>query len=88
MNVWSASHSTCITLGENAEYQLNRGLDGPEIGPGSPEEVKNLFILPGTLPELLIHLSSPQTANHTKCTITATLLQSVLFCSHFSLRKK
>jgi len=29
--VWSASHSTCITVGENAEYHLNRGLDGPQI---------------------------------------------------------
>jgi len=46
--VWSASHSTCITLGENAEYQLNRRLDGPEIWPGSPEEVKNFLTLPGT----------------------------------------
>ena len=29
--VWSASHSTCITPGENADYQLNRRVDGPEI---------------------------------------------------------
>jgi len=29
--VRSASHSTCISLWENAEYQLNRRLDGPEI---------------------------------------------------------
>ena len=45
--VWSASHSTCITLGENAECQLNRRVDGPEICPGSPEEMKNLLTLPG-----------------------------------------
>ena len=31
--VWSVSHSTCFTLWENAEYQLNRRLDGPEIWP-------------------------------------------------------
>ena len=46
--VWSASHYTCIALGEITEYQLNRVLDGLEIGPGSPEEVKNLLTLPGT----------------------------------------
>jgi len=46
--VWSASHSTCITLRENAKFQLNRRLDGPEIWPGSPEEVKNILTLPGT----------------------------------------
>jgi len=31
--VWSALHSTCINLRENAEYQLNRTLDGPDIWP-------------------------------------------------------
>jgi len=29
--VWSASHYTCFTLGENAEYQLNTRLDGPDL---------------------------------------------------------
>ena len=76
--VWLASHYTCIALGENAEYQLNRRLDEPEIRPGSPKEVKNLLTLPGTYPQLFIHLSRPQPANHTNCTITATLLKSVL----------
>ena len=63
-------------------------------------EVKNLLNLPGTLLQLLIHLFRPHTANHTNCTITATLLQSVLSwiyvifvksyfsSSHFSFGKK
>jgi hypothetical protein len=46
--VRTASHYTCFTLGENAEYQLNRRLDGAEICPGSSLEVKNLLTLPGT----------------------------------------
>ena len=46
--VWSASHYTCTTLGKNAEYQLNRRLDRPEIWPGRPDVVKNLLTLPGT----------------------------------------
>jgi len=46
--VWLASHSTCITLGENADCQLNRRLDGPDIWPGNPDEEKNILILPGT----------------------------------------
>jgi len=56
--VWSASQSTCIILGENAECQLNRRLDGPEIWPGSPEEVKNLLTLPGK-PNLIYSLIYP-----------------------------
>jgi hypothetical protein len=47
MTVWTASHYTYFTLGENAEYQLNRRLDGPEVWPGSSVEVKNLLNLPG-----------------------------------------
>jgi len=31
-----------------------------------------------TYPQLLSHLSRPQPTNHTNCTITAPLLQSVL----------
>ena len=46
--LWSASHSTCITLWENAKCQLNRRLEWPDIWPGSPEEVKNILTLPGT----------------------------------------
>jgi len=46
--VWSASHYTCFTLGENAEYQLNRRLDGPEIWPEARKNGKNLLTLPGT----------------------------------------
>jgi len=38
--VWSASHSTCISLWENAEYQLNWGLDWPDILPESMKKWK------------------------------------------------
>ena len=32
--------------GKCPDYQLNRRLDGPEIWPGSPVEVKNFLTLP------------------------------------------
>jgi len=49
MHVCGQSHTPpALPLGKMPEYQLNRRLDGPEIWPGRPVEVKNLLTLPGT----------------------------------------
>ena len=57
--------------------------------PWSPEEVKNFLNLTGTLPQFLIHLSWPQTAKHTSCTLTATLLVSAYAeCMCYSCKRR
>ena len=43
--VVSLTHHLLYPWGKCPEYQLNRRLDGPEICPGSPKEVKNLLTL-------------------------------------------
>ena len=67
--VRSASKYTCFTFGENA---LSTNWTGGRMG------LMNILTLPETLPQLLIHPCRPQPANHTNCTITVTLIQSVL----------
>jgi hypothetical protein len=38
--VWSASHYTSFTLSENALYQLNSRMEGPEIWPEAQKKWK------------------------------------------------
>ena len=73
--VWWPPTTFLYLWGKCPEYQLNRRLDWP---------VENLLTLPGTLPQLLIHLSRPQPAKHNYYTIAAPLLQSVLSWIHVS----
>jgi len=99
--LWSASHSTCITLGENAEYQLNRRLNGLEIWPGSPEEVKK-SLDPARNLTSITHSSiqatdyQPQQLHYHRypfrvsliLNIYVTVVTDCLYNSHFSFSKK
>jgi len=99
--VWSASHSTCTTLVENAECQVNRGLDGPEIWPGSPEEMKNLLTQPGNLTSFThssiqatdyqphqLHYHRYHSTVSLILNICFTVVTNCLYSSHFSFSKK
>ena len=98
--VWSASHSSCITVRENAEYNLNRRLDGPEICPEALTKWKSLdparnltstthssIQATDCQPHQLHYHSYPSTVSLI-LNICVTAVTDCLYSSHFLFMKK
>ena len=98
--VWSASHSTCITLGDNAECQLNRRLDGPDLAwkpwrsEKSLDPARNLTSITHSSIQATdyqphqLHYHSYHSTVSLILNICVTVVTDCLYSSYISLNKK